>query len=127
MKATIKGREVIVGNKNLMSDHGVTILDDAEELLAEAEEMAQTGILVSINSELVGFMAVSDPLKPSAREAISILKSMKIISIMVTGDNWGTANSIARQVGIDSVMAEAKPEQKAEKIRELQVKLFNPH
>ena len=111
----------MVGNKKLMCDHGVSIPDDAQELLAEAEEMAQTGILVSINGELAGFVAVSDPLKPIAREAISILKSMNIVRIMVTGDNWGTANSIAREVGIDSVFAEAKPEQKAENVKELQV------
>nr|ACF95863.1 heavy metal P-type ATPase [Arabidopsis thaliana] len=120
VKATVKGREIMVGNKNLMNDHKVIIPDDAEELLADSEDMAQTGILVSINSELIGVLSVSDPLKPSAREAISILKSMNIKSIMVTGDNWGTANSIAREVGIDSVIAEAKPEQKAEKVKELQ-------
>ena len=121
VKATVRGIKVMVGNKKLMCDHGVSIPDDAQELLAEAEEMAQTGILVSINGELAGFVAVSDPLKPIAREAISILKSMNIVSIMVTGDNWGTANSIAREVGIDSVFAEAKPEQKAENVKELQV------
>ncbi|CAN6980868.1 unnamed protein product [Brassica oleracea var. botrytis] len=120
VKATVRGIKVMVGNKKLMCDHGVSIPDDAQELLAEAEEMAQTGIIVSINGELVGFVAVSDPLKPIAGEAISILKSMNIVSIMVTGDNWGTANSIAREVGIDSVFAEAKPEQKAEKVKELQ-------
>ncbi|KAJ4877100.1 putative copper-transporting ATPase HMA5 [Raphanus sativus] len=120
VRATVKGREIMVGNKSLMSGYKVTITADAEELLAEAEEMAQTGILVSIDNELTGVLAVSDPVKPSAREAISILKSMNIKSIMVTGDNWGTANSIAREVGIDSVIAEAKPEQKAEKIKELQ-------
>lgn len=120
VKATVKGREVMVGNKNLMSEHGVNIPKDAEEMLAEAEKMAQTGILVSVNRELTGVLAVSDPLKPSARAAISILKSMNIVSIMVTGDNWGTANSIAREVGIDFVMAEAKPKQKAEKVKELQ-------
>jgi len=60
-------------------------------------------------------------LKPAAQEVISILKSMKIRSIMVTGDNWGTANSIAREVGIETVIAEAKPEQKAEQVKDLQV------
>ncbi|KAG2299164.1 hypothetical protein Bca4012_010729 [Brassica carinata] len=119
VKATVKGREIMVGNKNLMSQDGVNITEEAEEMLAEAEEMAQTGILVSVDRELTGVLAVSDPLKPSARAAISILKSMNIVSIMVTGDNWGTANSIAREVGIDSVMAEAKPKQKAEKVKEL--------
>lgn len=60
-------------------------------------------------------------MKPGAQEVISMLKSMKIKSIMVIGDNWGTANSIARQVGISSVIAEAKPEQKVEKVKALQV------
>ncbi|XP_010533660.1 PREDICTED: probable copper-transporting ATPase HMA5 [Tarenaya hassleriana] len=120
VKAIVKGNEIMVGNKNLMLDYGVDIPHDAEDLLAEAEEMAQTGVLVSINHELTGVIAVSDPLKPSAREAISILKSMKIRSIMVTGDNWGTAHSIAQEVGIETVIAEAKPEHKAEKIKELQ-------
>uniref|UniRef100_A0A0D3BVZ0 HMA domain-containing protein n=1 Tax=Brassica oleracea var. oleracea TaxID=109376 RepID=A0A0D3BVZ0_BRAOL len=69
VRATVNRREIMVGNKNLMSDYKITISADAEELLAEAEEMAHTGILV-------------------AREAISILKSMNIKSIMVTGDNW---------------------------------------
>ncbi|WZZ85982.1 hypothetical protein YC2023_114561 [Brassica napus] len=120
VRATVNGKEIMVGNKNFMSGYKINITADAEELLAEAEGMAQTGILVSIDSELVGVLAVSDPVKPNAREAISILKSMNIKSIMVTGDNWGTANSIAREVGIDSVIAEAKPEQKAEKVKELQ-------
>ncbi|KAI3822205.1 hypothetical protein L1987_09791 [Smallanthus sonchifolius] len=91
-----------------------------EEILAEVEELAQTGILVSIDGQLTGVLAISDPLKPGAREVISILKSMKVKSIVVTGDNRGTANSIAMEVGIDDVIAEAKPEDKAEKVKELQ-------
>ncbi|XP_061337267.1 probable copper-transporting ATPase HMA5 [Gastrolobium bilobum] len=120
VKATVRNKEIIVGNKSLMADHKVAIPGDAEDILAEAERMAQTGILVSINGEVAGVLAVSDPLKPGAQEVISILKSMKIRSIMVTGDNWGTANSVAREVGIESVIAEAKPEQKAEKVKDLQ-------
>ncbi|KAG5029949.1 hypothetical protein JHK87_013463 [Glycine soja] len=107
-------------NKTLMADHNVALPVDSEEILAAAEGMAQTGIIVSINREVVGVLAVSDPLKPAAQEVISILKSMKIRSIMVTGDNWGTANSIAREVGIETVIAEAKPEQKAEQVKDLQ-------
>ncbi|KAL1830714.1 hypothetical protein ACET3Z_000365 [Daucus carota] len=75
----------------------ISIPIDAEEMLAEAEGMAQTGILVSIDGQLTGVIAISDPLKPSAREVISILKSMNVKSIMVTGDNWGTAMSIAKE------------------------------
>ncbi|KAK2989094.1 hypothetical protein RJ640_018883 [Escallonia rubra] len=120
VKATVKNKEIIVGNESLMVDQNVDIPLDAEEMLAEVEGFAQTGILVAIDGELIGVLAISDPLKPSAREVISILKSMKVKSIMVTGDNWGTAKSIAKEVGIDDVIAEAKPEHKAEIVKELQ-------
>ncbi|XP_065858254.1 probable copper-transporting ATPase HMA5 [Euphorbia lathyris] len=120
VKAIVKNREVIIGNRSLMFDHNISIPTDAEEMLAETEGLAQTGILIAIDHEVTGVLAISDPLKSGARQVISILKSMKVRSIMVTGDNWGTANSIAREVGIDDVIAEAKPDQKAEKVKELQ-------
>ncbi|KAL2547701.1 putative copper-transporting ATPase HMA5 [Forsythia ovata] len=120
VRAVVRNKEVLVGNKRLMLERNVDISIDAEEILAETEGLAQTGILVAIDKELIGILAISDPLKPGAREVISILKSMKVESIVVTGDNWGTANSIAKEVGIDTVIAEAKPEHKAEKVKELQ-------
>ncbi|PKH47928.1 hypothetical protein CRG98_050397 [Punica granatum] len=120
VKATVRNREVIIGNKSLMSKYHIVVPLEAEEMLAEIEEMAQTGILVSVDQELMGAIAISDPLKPGAQEVISILQSMKVRSVMVTGDNWGTANSIAKQVGIETVVAEAKPEQKAERVKEFQ-------
>ncbi|KAJ6703601.1 ATP7 ISOFORM B [Salix viminalis] len=124
VKATIKNREIIIGNKSLILDQNIAIPVDGELMLAETEAMAQTGILVSIDREVTGILAISDPLKPNAREVISILKSMKVRNIMVTGDNWGTANSIAKEVGIETVIAEAKPEEKAEKVKELQATGF---
>ncbi|KAM7278756.1 hypothetical protein ACFE04_005890 [Oxalis oulophora] len=120
VKANVRNKEIMVGNKNLMLENNIQIPIDAEEILTEVEQMAQTGVLVSIDGEVTGILAVSDPLKPGAREVISILKSMKVKSIMVTGDNWGTAESIAKEVGIDSVIAQAKPDQKAEKVKDLQ-------
>ncbi|RVX09096.1 putative copper-transporting ATPase HMA5 [Vitis vinifera] len=120
VKAIVRNKEIIVGNKSLMLDQNIAIPFEAEDMLAETEAMAQTGILISIEGELAGVLAISDPLKPGARDVISILKSMKVKSIIVTGDNWGTANSIAKEVGIETVIAEAKPEQKAEKVKDLQ-------
>ncbi|KAF7151054.1 hypothetical protein RHSIM_Rhsim02G0228000 [Rhododendron simsii] len=120
VKAIVGNKELIVGNKSLMLEENIVVPVDAEEILAETEGLAQTGILVAIDRKLVGVVAISDPLKPSAAEVISILKSMNVRSIMVTGDNWGTANSIAKEVGIDTVIAEAKPEHKAERVKELQ-------
>ncbi|KAF3962764.1 hypothetical protein CMV_012766 [Castanea mollissima] len=120
VKAIVQNKEIIVGNKSLMLDQEIAIPASAEDILAQAEGMAQTGILVSIDREVAGVLAISDPLKPGAQEVISILKSMKIKSIVVTGDNWGTANAIAKEVGIETVIAEAKPEDKAKKVREFQ-------
>ncbi|XP_022845511.1 probable copper-transporting ATPase HMA5 isoform X2 [Olea europaea var. sylvestris] len=120
VRAVVQNKEVLVGNERLMLERNVAISIDAEEILAETEALAQTGILVAIDKELIGIICISDPLKPGAGEVISILKSMKVKSIVVTGDNWGTAKSIAKEVGIDTVIAEAKPEHKAEKVKELQ-------
>ena len=126
VKATVRGKEVLIGNKSMMSNYEIAVSIDVEELLAEAEGLAQTAILVSINGEVAGVLAISDPLKPGAKEVISILKSMRVKSIMVTGDNWGTAKSIAKEVGIEDefVVAEAKPEQKAERVKDLQVRII---
>ncbi|KAK6947765.1 hypothetical protein RJ641_001238 [Dillenia turbinata] len=120
VKAIVQNKEIMMGNKRLMLDNNIAIPTDAEDMLDESEELAQTGILVAIDREVIGVIAISDPLKPSTCEVISILKSMKVKSIMVTGDNWGTANAIAKEVGIDTVIAEAKPEDKAEKVKNLQ-------
>ncbi|KAL8556863.1 hypothetical protein ACS0TY_004367 [Phlomoides rotata] len=120
VKANVEGKQVLVGNKSLMLNNNVDIPLQAEQILAEAEALAQTGILASIDGQLLGIFAISDPLKPGAREAIAILKSMKVESIIVTGDNLGTAKAIAKEVGIERVIAEAKPQDKADKVRELQ-------
>ncbi|XP_020586795.1 probable copper-transporting ATPase HMA5 [Phalaenopsis equestris] len=121
VKAIIGNKELIVGNKSLMLNSGIEIPDQASELLMEAEEVAQTGILVAMNKEIVGVISISDPLKPGAQDVISILKSMNVRSIMVTGDNWGTAKAIAEEVGIATIVAQAKPAEKAEKVKELQM------
>nr|CAD1835131.1 unnamed protein product [Ananas comosus var. bracteatus] len=121
VKSTVRDKEVIVGSKSWMSRLGIPIPTEASEFLMEAEEKAQTGIVVLLDGEVVGVLAVSDPLKTNAREVISLLTSMKVECIMVTGDNLGTAKAIAEEVGIDSVVAEAKPENKADKVKELQM------
>ncbi|XP_022924925.1 probable copper-transporting ATPase HMA5 isoform X2 [Cucurbita moschata] len=120
VKAIVQNKEVVAGNKSLMLDQNIFIPLEAEEILKEIEEMAQTGILVSIDRKLTGVLAISDALKPSARDVISILEAMKVKSIMVTGDNWGTAKSIANEVGIDDIIAVAKPDMKAEEVKRLQ-------
>lgn len=125
VEATIRNRKIMVGNKSLMMNNAIEIPGEAESFLVDAESMAQTAVLVAVDREVAGAIAVSDPLKPGAKEVISILKSMEVKSVMVTGDNWGTANSIAKEVGIETVIAEAKPQQKAEEVKNLQVRNLN--
>ncbi|CAM0903428.1 unnamed protein product [Alopecurus aequalis] len=121
VKAKISGKSIIVGNKSFMLSLNIDVPVEASEILMEEEDNAQTGIIVAMDQEVVGIISVSDPIKPNAHEVISYLKSMKVECIMVTGDNWGTAKAIGREVGIENIMAEAKPEQKAEKVKELQL------
>ncbi|VAH35348.1 unnamed protein product [Triticum turgidum subsp. durum] len=121
VKAKISDSSVIVGNKSFMLSLDIDVPVEASEILMEEEEKAHTGIIVAMDQEIVGIISVSDPIKPNAHEVISYLKSMKVECIMVTGDNWGTANAIGKEVGIENIIAEAKPEQKAEKVKELQL------
>ncbi|KAG2573888.1 hypothetical protein PVAP13_7KG284700 [Panicum virgatum] len=120
VKAEVSDKSVIVGNKSFMLSSDIDIPSETLEILMEEEERARTGIIVAMDREVVGIISVSDPIKPNAHEVISYLKSMNIESIMVTGDNWGTANAIGKEVGIQKIIAEAKPEQKAEMVKELQ-------
>lgn len=115
-------KEILVGNRRLMLDLDINLTPEVEEHLQETEQLARTCVLVAIDKQIEGAFAVADPVKPEAETVVSILKSMGITSIMVTGDNWGTANAIAKEVGIEMVFAETEPLRKAERVKELQMK-----
>lgn len=121
VQATILNKEILIGNRKLMSDSDIKLSPEVEEHLLETEQLAKTCVLVAIDKQIAGTFAVADPVKPEAETVVSILKSMGITSIMVTGDNWGVANSIAREVGIETVFAETEPLGKADRVKELQV------
>ena len=119
ISADIDGQTVLAGNRRLMSEHGIatTALDEA------AAEMAQRGatpVFAAIDGSLAGVVAIADTLKPESREAIEELEALGLTVWMLTGDNERTARAIAEQVGINHVLAEVLPDQKAAKIRELQ-------
>lgn len=121
----VSGRTVLVGNKRLMHSCNVPISPEVERYISENEILARTCVLVSIDGKIAGAFSVTDPVKPEARSVISFLHSMGIISIMVTGDNYATATAIANEIGIDKVFAETDPLGKADKIKELQVRLLS--
>ncbi|XP_031256938.1 copper-transporting ATPase HMA4-like [Pistacia vera] len=115
-------KTVLVGNKRLMRTFHVPVESAVEDYISENEQLARTCVLVAIEGKVAGAFAVTDPVKPEAQVVVSFLRSMGISSIMVTGDNWATATAIAKEAGIEKVIAETDPIGKADKIKELQLK-----
>jgi Cu+-exporting ATPase len=119
VSATIDGRPVLVGSRRLMEEHGVDAAP-MEERLRALEEEGKTAMLVAVGEELLGVIAVADTLKEDSAAAIEALHNLELQTAMVTGDNRRTAEAIARQVGIDHVLAEVLPDGKVEEVRKLQ-------
>ncbi|KAK9673666.1 hypothetical protein RND81_12G182100 [Saponaria officinalis] len=113
---------VLVGNKRLMKAFNIPMSGEVEEVISRTENLARTCVLLAIDGKVAAVFAVTDPVKPEAGRVVRFLQSMGISSIMVTGDNWGTASAIAREVGIAQVFAETDPIGKAQKIKEIQMK-----
>jgi Cu+-exporting ATPase len=119
IEAKINGRTVLAGNRKLMDERGIllTVLADASDRLARE---GKTPMYVAVDGELAGIVAVADVVKQSSRAAITSLHSMGIEVAMITGDNRKTAEAIARQVGIDRVLAEVLPQDKSNEVKKLQ-------
>lgn len=119
IEATIEGRQLLIGTRKLMEKHGVSI-ESARSKQQELESEGKTVMLIAVNRQYGGMVAVADTVKESSAAAVANLKEMGLDVIMLTGDNERTAMAIARQVGIERVLAEVLPEQKAKAIQELQ-------
>ncbi|MCR8657003.1 heavy metal translocating P-type ATPase [Paenibacillus endoradicis] len=119
IKAVVEGKELLIGTRRLMDKFGVDATQSYEQM-SKLEESGKTAMLVAINNEFVGMVAVADTIKETSSAAVSRLKEMGIEVIMITGDNERTAKAIAAQVGIDHVLAEVLPEGKAEEVKKLQ-------
>jgi len=118
IEVKIEGLTVLLGNRKLMDDRGISVtLERESDALAEE---GKTPMYVAVDGRLVGIIAVADVIKPSSKEAVAKLHRMGIQVAMVTGDNRRTANAIARQVGVDQVLAEVLPEDKAREVKKLQ-------
>ncbi len=103
-----------------MQNNNVILPDSADQLVKECAELGNTSLLIAANGELVGIIAVADCVKIGSPQAVEMLKQSGRTVILLTGDNIQTADSIAKQVGIDSVLADVLPEQKAKAIANLQ-------
>jgi len=108
------------GNRKLMGDQKMEIISEIENLVVELENQGKTVMYLTSKYMIQGLIAVADTLKQTSRDAVIQLKSLGIGVYMITGDNQRTASAIARQVGIDNVLAEILPDQKALAVRALQ-------
>ncbi len=126
IRANIDNQTVAIGNLRMMKNEGIAIEELQTKVLSLQTE-GKTAMIVSVKQVdsqetalPVGIIAVADTVKPGAKEAIAALRKLGLDIIMITGDNRHTADAIARQVGIDRVMAEVLPGEKAEAVKKLQ-------
>ena len=119
VRATVDGHQVLVGNRRLLTSHGI----DPQPLTAASERLARDGktpMLAAVDGRVAGVIGVADMVKDGSTEAIADLQARGLEVIMMTGDNRDTAAAIARQVGIRRVVAEVMPEHKAGEVKRLQ-------
>jgi Cu+-exporting ATPase len=119
VRAEIDGHLVQVGNLRMMGEQGMP-LNGLEQVAERYQSEGKTAMLVAVDGAPQGVIAVADTLKDSSAEALSDLHSMGLKVAMITGDNQRTAEAIGRQVGVDTVLAEVLPGDKASEVRQLQ-------
>ncbi len=119
IKAKVNNKKIIIGNKKLMIDNEVDLVNFESEIQSLAEN-AKTPMFVAIDNNLAGIIAVADIVKQTSKDTVAKLHKLGIEVIMITGDNKITAEVMAKKVGIDRVLAEVLPEDKASEIKKLQ-------
>ncbi len=119
IKASLNGRRVLVGNLRLMEENEVE-LGQSEADVERLQAQGKTAMMLAVDSTVEGVIAVADTAKEGSKEAVSRLKAMGLEVVMISGDNQRTAQAIADQMGIDRVLAEVLPEDKAAQVRKQQ-------
>ena len=121
IRATVDGRELLVGNRKLLGDEGVD-LSPAAATMERLEREGKTAMLVAIDGDLAGVLATADTVRESAKTTVEALQERGFEVVLLTGDNERTARAVAKEVGIDldNVHAEVLPEDKAEAVEEIQ-------
>jgi len=119
VSGTVDGRDVALGNRSLLDELQIdaSVLSDRSEVLRAA---GQTVMFVAVDGKVAGLIGVIDPIKETTKEAIAALHAEGLTIVMLTGDHRVTAQAVAEKIGIDEVIAEVLPAQKAETIKSLQ-------
>ncbi|WP_223066147.1 heavy metal translocating P-type ATPase [Paenibacillus caui] len=119
IRALVEGKEILAGTRKLMGKYNIAF-EPAIAMMEQLEESGKTAMLVAVDRQYAGLVAVADTIKETSKEAVERLKQMGVQVIMITGDNARTAAAIAKQAGIEHVLAEVLPEGKAEEVKKLQ-------
>lgn len=120
VRARVQGQEILVGTRRLLTDAKVSVSEETMQQMNNLEEQGRTAMLIAVDGQWAGIVAVADTIKETSREAIKRLQAMGIDVIMITGDNERTARAVAEQAGIGKVLAEVLPEGKAAEVKKLQ-------
>lgn len=116
--ATVAGQQAFVGNEKLRHDYEMSTKLQTE--MTRLQDEAKTVVLVGLKQKVIGLIAIQDAPKSTSKEAMAALKSRELKTVMLTGDNQRVAQAIANEVGIDQVIADVLPQDKAEQIKQLQ-------
>jgi Cu+-exporting ATPase len=118
--AKVEGKEVLVGNRALLSEKNISYSEDFEKEILRLEDEGKTAILIAIDGRICAAIAIADKLKKWTKDAIKEFKEMKYDVIMITGDNARTADRVAEQIGIKDVYSEVLPQDKADVVKGFQ-------
>ena len=119
VKVTFDNKEIVIGNRRLMNEMGI-FTEDEEAIISGLEEKGSTVMIVAMEGKLMGFIAVADTLKEHAKDVVKGLKDEGVEVIMLTGDNERTAKAIGSKVGIDRIISNVLPGDKAKVIKDIQ-------
>ncbi len=119
-KVDTEGHLVLLGNQRLMEEHAVPMSDEARQKLEQLQNEGKTAMLLALDKEIIGAIAVADTARENSKRAVAELRKNGIEIIMITGDNERTAGAIAEQLGIDRVFADVLPADKATWVKKLQ-------
>ncbi|MCX5378273.1 cation-translocating P-type ATPase [Streptomyces sp. NBC_00091] len=120
VRGVVEGHEVLVGRERLLADRGITLPAALAGAKAAAEAAGSTAVLVAWDGEARGVLTVADAVKETSAEAVARLRALGLTPVLLTGDNRAVAETVAREVGIDEVIAEVLPQDKVDVVRRLQ-------
>jgi P-type Cu+ transporter len=115
----LNGKTILIGKEKFLADSNVRFPEDLTKEAHRLQERAETTVWIAVNGDAIGVLGIADPIKPTTREAVRKLHEMGLKIIMCTGDNRRTAESVARDLGIDEFKAEVMPDEKIEIVRDL--------